>query len=86
MKLIAILCVISAALAIVGGDIPGAIGHVLLYASGVIAGAMLLVIAFAYRERELERKDNPRCFFPDCGADLGSFYSNRIRMERKGKR
>lgn len=26
--------------------------------------------------------DNPRCFCPDCGADLGSFYSNRIRMER----
>ena len=77
---------ISAALAIVGGDMPGAIGHVLLYTSGVIAGAMLLVVAFAYRERELERKDNPRCFCPDCGADLGSFYSNRIRMERKGKR
>jgi hypothetical protein len=93
MKLIAILCVISAALAIVGGDIPGAIGHVLLYASGVVAGAMLLVVAAAYRERELERavalravKDNPRCFCPDCGADLGSFYSNRIQMERKGKR
>jgi len=26
--------------------------------------------------------DNPRCFCPDCGADLGRFYSNRIRMER----
>jgi hypothetical protein len=26
--------------------------------------------------------DNPRCFCPDCGADLGNFYSNRIRMER----
>jgi len=27
--------------------------------------------------------DNPRCFCPDCGADLGYFYSNRIRMERR---
>ena len=26
--------------------------------------------------------DNPRCFCPDCGADLGDFYSNRIRMVR----
>src|ERR1700758_516950 len=29
--------------------------------------------------------DNPRCYCPDCGADLGSFYSNRIVMRpRKG--
>jgi hypothetical protein len=30
-----------------------------------------------------ERRDNPRCFCPDCGADLGSFYSNRIVMRRE---
>lgn len=24
--------------------------------------------------------DNPRCYCPDCGADLGHFYNNRIHM------
>ena len=40
-------------------------------------------------ERERERiwlqhhkaERNPQYFCPDCGADLGKFYSNRIRME-----
>lgn len=27
-------------------------------------------------------EDNPRCFCPDCNADLGDFYSNRIVMKR----
>ena len=26
--------------------------------------------------------ENPNCFCPDCGADLGFFYNNRIRMVR----
>ena len=91
MKLIAILCVSSAALAIVGGDIAGPIGHALLYVAGLIAGGMVVTLAFAYREAEREKRnpmapshqDNPRCFCPDCGADLGNFYSNRIQMERR---
>ncbi len=84
MRLLVILCVLSTALAIVGSGIPGAIGFVMLYVSGLIAGAMLLLVGAAYRENERdrrERQDNPRCFCPDCGADLGSFYSNRIQME-----
>jgi hypothetical protein len=81
MKLVTILCVLSAALGIVGGDIRGPIGQAMLYLAGLIAGGMLVTIAFAYREAERE-KDNPRCFCPDCGADLGNFYSNRIQMER----
>jgi hypothetical protein len=90
MRLITILCVLSAALAIVGDDIPGALGRTMLYVSGLVAGAMLFTIAAAYREAEREKRspmapsheDNPRCFCPDCGADLGNFYSNRIQMER----
>ena len=84
MRLIVILCVLSTALAIVGSDIRGPIGYAMLYVSGLIAGAMLLLVAGAYREHERERQerqDNPRCFCPDCGADLGNFYSNRIQME-----
>jgi hypothetical protein len=83
MKLIAILCVVSTALAMVGTRIAGPIGDAALYIAGLVAGAMLLIVAAAYRENERERKDNPRCFCPDCGADLGSFYSNRIQMERR---
>ena len=30
--------------------------------------------------RDTPHPDNPRCFCPDCGADLGRFYSDRIRM------
>lgn len=30
--------------------------------------------------RDLE--DNPRMFCPDCSADLGNFYSNRVHMVR----
>jgi hypothetical protein len=100
MRLIAILCVFSAALAIVGADIPGAIGQAMLYLAGLVAGGMLVMLGFAYREAEREKyaarrvsglgfhrfrsryADNPRCFCPDCGADLGNFYSNRIQMER----
>lgn len=81
MKLIAILCVVSTTLAIAGTRIAGPIGDAALYIAGLIAGAMLLILAFAYLQNERERKDNPRCFCPDCGADLGNFYSNRIQME-----
>ena len=100
MRLITILCVLSAALAIVGGDIHGAIGQAMIYVAGLVAGRMLVTLAFAYREAEREKRraprgvsgryryfrslsaGNPRCFCPDCGADLGNFYSNRIQMER----
>ena len=30
----------------------------------------------------IEQSDNPRMFCPECDADLGRFYSNRIRMVR----
>lgn len=30
---------------------------------------------------EMLKDDNPRCFCPDCNADLGNFYSNRITMK-----
>jgi hypothetical protein len=101
MKLIAILSVLSAALAIGGADIRGPIGRVMIYVAGFIAGGMLVTLAFAYREAEREKRHaprggsghyryfrsrfagNPRCFCPDCGADLGNFYSNRIQMERR---
>ena len=90
MRLITILCVLSAALAIVGGNIRGAIGQAMIYVAGLVAGGMLVTLGFAYREAEREKRspmapsheDNPRCFCPDCGADLGNFYSNRIQMER----
>ena len=90
MRLITILCVLSAALAIVGGDIAGAIGQAMLYVAGLVAGGMLVTLGFAYRDAAREKhspmapshQDNPRCFCPDCGADLGNFYSNRIQMER----
>jgi len=97
MRLVTILCVLSAALAIVGGDIRGAIGRAMIYVAGLVAGGMLVTLGFAYREAEREkavpgslsgyhrfpsRYNNPRCFCPDCGADLGNFYSNRIQMER----
>jgi hypothetical protein len=62
------------------------IGQAMLYLAGLVAGGMLVTLAFAYRverEKNLKRRfDNPRCFCPDCGADLGNFYSNRIQMER----
>lgn len=36
--------------------------------------------------RALSTGDNPRCFCPDCGADLGRFCSNRIDMRRDGSK
>ena len=37
------------------------------------------------KERD-EHADNPRVFCPDCGADLGNFYSNRLDLRRDGSR
>jgi hypothetical protein len=42
-----------------------------------------LILKSRNNRRGLTDADNPRCFCPDCGADLGYFYSNRIRMERR---
>jgi hypothetical protein len=48
-----------------------------------VLGRLIGIDTGRHRERTSIEADNPRCFCPDCGADLGYFYSNRIRMERR---
>ena len=49
---------------------------------GYFCGPHLDVLKKVYPELEAHPIpiDNPRCWCPDCGADLGWFYSNRLMM------
>ena len=44
--------------------------------------ALTLLDATKHARTELRDNENPRGFCPDCGADVGNFYSNRIRWKR----
>jgi hypothetical protein len=61
--------------------ISGILFCVILFGVSTIIGLRMILDAIDKWGMELE--DNPRCFCPDCGADLGDFYSNRIEMRRK---
>jgi hypothetical protein len=55
-------------------------------AAGVITGAIFVLLRiFCPRvfDEKAEQIDNPRCYCPDCGADMGFFYNNRIVLKRE---
>ena len=61
--------------------ISGILFCVLLFGISTIIG--LRYVLEDIRGLRQELKDNPRCFCPDCGADLGDFYCNRIVIKEK---
>lgn len=77
------------ALICAAGIIPVTVSNGMLLLCGRAAAGWILeiltgAVCFVWILRAWQVPNtNPRCYCPDCGADLGWFYSNRIRMEGK---
>jgi hypothetical protein len=57
-------------------------GEISKWADRKIGEREALRIALEGAQGMVSVRDNPRGFCPHCHADLGTFYSNRIRWEK----